>query len=73
MTFLWRSTNESGYVYHVGETVPYFKFSNNQLKNFAELIVRECCNMVNDEVECVYAFDNQHPVIARMKEHFGVE
>lgn len=40
---------------------------------FAELIVRECCNMVSDEVECVNHFDNQHPVVARLKEHFGVE
>lgn len=44
-----------------------------ELKKFAELLVQECCNMVSDEVECVYDFDNQHPVIARMKEHFGVE
>jgi len=33
---------ESGYVYHVGGTVPHFEFSNNQLEKFAELIIREC-------------------------------
>ena len=43
------------------------------IEKFAELIVRECCNIVSDEVECVYHFDNQHPVVARLKEHFGVE
>jgi hypothetical protein len=35
---------ESGYVYHVGGTVPYFEFTYNQLEKFAELIVRECAN-----------------------------
>jgi len=40
---------------------------------FAELIVRDCCNIVSDEVPPAYDFDNQHPVIARLKEYFGVE
>ena len=51
-----------------GEYIP-----DEFFERFAELIVRECCNIVSDEVECVYHFDNQHPVVARLKEHFGVE
>jgi hypothetical protein len=35
---------EAGHVYVGGHTVPYYQFSNNQLKKFAELIVRECLN-----------------------------
>lgn len=48
-------------------------YAQESIGSFAESIVRECCNIVSDEVECVNDFDNQHPVIARLKEHFGVE
>ena len=48
-------------------------YAQESIGSFAEVIVRECCNIVSDEVPPAYDFDNQHPVIARMKEHFGVE
>ena len=60
---------ESGYVYHVGGTVPYFEFSKNQLEKFAELIVRECAKQVDyywDQFENGYADK-------KILEHFGVE
>jgi hypothetical protein len=58
---------ESGYVYHVGGTVPHFEFSNNQLKKFAELIVRECVEVANKTVIGSDFVGNA------IRNHFGVE
>jgi hypothetical protein len=55
---------ESGYVYHVGGTVPHFEFSNNQLKKFAESIVRECAAI---------ALREDHEPSECILKHFGVE
>jgi hypothetical protein len=44
-----RMAREAGYVYHVGGTVPYSQFSNNQLQRFANLVAaaeREACAKV---------------------------
>jgi hypothetical protein len=60
---------EAGHVYVSGHTVPYYQFSNNQLKKFAELIVRECADIADfcDQEESVEA------VSSVLKRHFGVE
>lgn len=56
---------ESGYVYHVGGTVPYFEFSNNQLEKFAQLILFECVKIA--------VFRGDATTGRAIKEHFGVE
>lgn len=61
---------ESGYVYHVGGTIPYFEFSNNQLEKFAELIVRECARVAFDDW-CEGT--NESSSEMAIKKHFGVE
>ena len=64
---------ESGYVYHVGGTIPYFEFSNNQLEKFAELIVRECLVIVNRKEYSYHEADPLWETAELIKEHFGVE
>jgi hypothetical protein len=64
---------EAGHVYVGGHPVPYYQFSNDQLEKFAELIVRECCNIVRDEVQYINDFDKADAVITEVKKHFGVE
>lgn len=58
---------ESGYVYHVGGTVPYFEFSNNQLEKFAQLIVQECMKV------CDQSLSKHELPSDKIAEHFGVE
>jgi hypothetical protein len=58
---------EAGHVYVVGHTVPYYQFSNTQLEKFAELIVRECLNnMENCDGDLDFA-------IWKTKQDFGVD
>jgi hypothetical protein len=75
---------ESGYVYHVGGTVPYFEFSNNQLEKFAQLIVRECINKIEThqipvgnsaagEMACEWTYAALKEIRDEIKQHFGVE
>ena len=66
---------ESGYVYHVGGTVPYFEFSKNQLEKFAELIVQECIDWIDGSptTEEGSLILSKHFIIANLKQHFGVE
>jgi hypothetical protein len=42
-------------------------------EKFAELIVRECCNVVRDEVQFISDFDKADVVVNEVKKHFGVE
>jgi len=42
-------------------------------EKFAELIVRECCNIVRDEVQYINDFDKADAVITEVKKYFGVE
>jgi hypothetical protein len=42
-------------------------------EKFAELIVRECCNIVRDEVQYINDFDTADSVVTEVKKYFGVE
>ena len=64
---------ESGYVYHVGGTVPYFEFSKNQLEKFAELIVRECARALDDKLANPNGASVAYCDGSDLLEHFGVE
>ena len=50
-------------------TIPY---SNDFVKVFAELIVRECIDIVSPYAVRMENFDGGHP-IADLKKHFGVK
>ena len=39
----------------------------------AEAIVRGCCEQARDEVQSILNWDKADQVVARIKEHFGVE
>jgi hypothetical protein len=47
-------------------------FDNDELEKFAELIVRECIDIVSPYAVRMDDFDGGHP-IADLKKHFGVE
>jgi hypothetical protein len=63
---------ESGYVYHVGGTVPYFEFSNNQLEKFARLIVQECGQWIIDNAGAMEHLGPEYFAKEMIKD-FGVE
>lgn len=44
-----------------------------ELYKFAELIVRECCSIVRDEVQYIGDFDKADLVVNEVKKRFGVE
>ena len=50
----------------------YVVTDGEELKKFAELIVRECCDIVRDEVQYISDFDKADAVVNEVKEHFGV-
>ena len=39
----------------------------------AEAIVLECCKETRDEVQSILDWDKADQVVARIKEHFGIE
>ncbi len=47
-------------------------FNKDKLEKFAELIVRECIDIVSPYAVRMENFDGGHP-IADLKKHFGVE
>lgn len=51
----------------------YVVTDGEELKKFAELIVRECCDIVRDEVQYLDSYDMADDVINSVKKHFGVE
>jgi len=65
---------EAGHIYHVGGTVPYFEFSNNQMKKFAELIVQECVGVAHSNADVDETYDYAcHTIAWKIKQHFGVD
>ena len=68
---------EAGHIYHVGGTVPYFEFSNNQMKKFAQLIVEECIQAIQNEGQTYEHLDagefQANNFSQAVKQHFGVE
>ena len=63
---LWEQTKTSGVHPQFGE---YDKYS---AEKFAELIVRECIDIISPYAIRMENFDGGHP-IADLKKHFGVE
>ena len=59
------------HVQEEGEELSLTQFDNFFHEKFAELIVRECCSMVNAYVQ----HNNPHDclLVLDIKEHFGVE
>lgn len=51
----------------------YVVTDGEELKKFAELIVRECCDIVRDEVQYISDFDKADAVVNEVKKRFGVE
>ena len=49
-----------------------YQFYKFELENFAELIVRECIDIISPYAVKMENFDGGHP-IADLKKHFGVE
>jgi hypothetical protein len=49
-----------------------YEFDDVELKEFAELVVRECIDIVSPYAIRMENFDGGHP-IADLKKHFGVE
>ena len=47
-------------------------YAKDAIERFAVLIVRECCNIVKDEVQYISDFDKADAVVNEVKEHFGV-
>ena len=70
---------KSGYVYHVGGTVPYFEFSKNQLEKFVKLIVEECADIITDIPSSPQGswsdgyYEGCTDSAKQIKKHFGVE
>ena len=48
-------------------------YAKEAIERFAKLIVRECCNIVRDEVLFINDFHKAHVVVTEVKKHFGVE
>jgi hypothetical protein len=51
-----------------GFTGPNFYISSSELEKFAELIVRECAELANEETSLPYDSYSK-----KIKKHFGVE
>lgn len=51
----------------------YVVTDGKELEKFAELIVRECCSIVRDEVQYIGDFDKADLVVNEVKKRFGVE
>jgi hypothetical protein len=49
-----------------------YEFYPDELEKFAELIVRECIDIVSPYAVRMENFDGGHP-IADLKKHFGIE
>jgi len=49
----------------------YWPFFEEELDKFAEVIIRECCSIVNDRTQ--HNNPNDCLTVLDIKEHFGVE
>lgn len=49
-----------------------FTFNDNELKAFAELLIKESLLEVWDEVQYISSFEEADSVTDRVKKHFGI-
>ena len=63
---------QTGYIWHASGDPQIYEFTPEKLEKFAELIVRECIDIVSPYAIRMENFDGGHP-IADLKKHFGVE
>ena len=48
-------------------------YAKEAIERFAKLIVKECSNIVRDEVQYISDFDKADVVVNEVKKHFGIE
>ena len=64
---------QTGYIWHASGDPKVYEFTPEKLDKFAELIVAECLDIVEDEDDGSMDTKAVRWAMIRIKKHFGVE